>query len=188
MGFIKLMLVDGHVEEEWEQTTSSWIPIYGDFTNRGNWRQVALLDITFNFPLMVQKRVKPILEGQQSNDQIGFRSPVAVGDVFAVFKNVRVFKIYSLVGPDVVCKFGFAKTYDRTEYNALFDFFWQRVPPDLLVDLRGNVAVHQNVGMICGQSLLQSSSTMTSGGRLHAKLPRGSPLRNFMYSSAEPTL
>ena len=29
---------------------------------------------------------------------------------------------------------------------------------------------------------------MTIGGMLHAKLPRGSPLKNFMYSSAEPTL
>ena len=29
---------------------------------------------------------------------------------------------------------------------------------------------------------------MTTGGKLHAKLPRGSPLRDFMYSSAEPTL
>ena len=29
---------------------------------------------------------------------------------------------------------------------------------------------------------------MTTGGMLHAKFPRGSPLKNFMYSSAEPTL
>ena len=29
---------------------------------------------------------------------------------------------------------------------------------------------------------------MTIGGMLHAKLPRGSPLRDFMYSSAEPHL
>ena len=29
---------------------------------------------------------------------------------------------------------------------------------------------------------------MTTGGMLHAKLPRGSPLRDLMYSSAEPTL
>ena len=29
---------------------------------------------------------------------------------------------------------------------------------------------------------------MTTGGMLHAKFPRGSPLKDFMYSSAEPTL
>ena len=27
---------------------------------------------------------------------------------------------------------------------------------------------------------------MTTGGMLHAKFPRGSPLKDFMYSSAEP--
>ena len=139
---------------------------------------------------MVQKRVKAILEGQQSNDQIGFRSPVAVGDVFAVFENVRVFKIKSIHRsvPMWCANLGLRKPMIVLSTMRCLIFFWQRVPPDLLVDLRGNVAVHQNVGMICGQSLLQSSSTMTSGGRLHAKLPRGSPLKDFMYSSAEPTL
>ena len=29
---------------------------------------------------------------------------------------------------------------------------------------------------------------MPTGGMLHAKLPRGPPLRDFMYSSAVPTL
>ena len=58
----------------------------------------------------------------------------------------------------------------------------------LLVNLTGNVAVHQHVGMTFWQIFLQSSSTMTTGGMLHAKLPRGSPLRDLMYSSAEPTL
>ena len=29
---------------------------------------------------------------------------------------------------------------------------------------------------------------MTTGGMLHTKFPHGSPLKDFMYSSAEPTL
>lgn len=45
---------------------------------------------------MIEKRVKPILEGQQSNDQIGFRSSVAVGDVFAVFEKL-VFNTANLI-------------------------------------------------------------------------------------------
>ena len=31
----------------------------------------------------------------------------------------------------------------------------------------------------------ESSSTMTTGGMLHAKFPRGSPLRNLMYSDSD---
>ena len=37
---------------------------------------------------MVYKRVKPILEAQQSKGQIKFRSSVGVDDAFAVFENV----------------------------------------------------------------------------------------------------
>ena len=38
--------------------------------------------------ILVYKRLKPILEVQQSKDQIGFRSSVGVDDAFAVFENV----------------------------------------------------------------------------------------------------
>ena len=65
---------------------------------------------------------------------------------------------------------------------------WRIGSRTLLVNLTGNVAVHQHVGMTFWQIFLQSSSTMKTGGMLHAKLPRGSPLRDLMYSSAEPTL
>ena len=36
------------------------------------------------FTRMMYKRVKPVLQAQQSKDQIGFRSFVGVGDAFAV--------------------------------------------------------------------------------------------------------
>ena len=59
----KLMLVDGHAEERWKQTTFSMIPKTGDPTNPGNWRPLAILNITYKiFTRMVYKRVKPILE------------------------------------------------------------------------------------------------------------------------------
>ena len=67
------MLVDGHVEERWKQTTFSMIPKTGDPANPGNWRPLAILNITYKiFTRMVYKRVKPILDTQQSKDQIGF--------------------------------------------------------------------------------------------------------------------
>ena len=37
-------------------------------------------------------------------------------------------------------------------------------------------------------SKVQNSSTMRHGGMLQVKFPCGSPLRDLMYSSAEPTL
>ena len=53
------------------------------------------------FTRMVEKRVKPILETQLSNDKIGFR--------FSRSLDCCV-QIYGVVGPDVVCKFEFAET------------------------------------------------------------------------------
>ena len=72
--------------------------------------------------------------------------------------------------------------------NLFPGILWPIGSQILLLNLTGNVAVHQHVGMTFWHIFLPSSSTMTIGGMLHAKLPRGSPLRNFMYSSAEPTL
>ena len=61
--------------------------------------------------------------------------------------------------------------------------------PNFRVNLTGNVAVHQHVGMTFWHIFLPSSSTMRIGGMLHAKLPpAGSPLQNSMYNSAAPTL
>ena len=47
-----LMLVDGHVEERWKHTTFSMIPRSGDLTNPGNWRPLAILNITYSFFLV----------------------------------------------------------------------------------------------------------------------------------------
>ena len=58
----------------------------------------------------------------------------------------------------------------------------------VLVNLTGNVAVHPHVGMTFWQIFFQNSSTMIRGDMLQANLPCGSPLKVFMYSSAEPTL
>ena len=41
-----LMLEDGHVEEGWKQIIFSMIAITGDPTNPGNWRPLAIPNIT----------------------------------------------------------------------------------------------------------------------------------------------
>ena len=74
--------------------------------------------------------------------------------------------------------------------NPFPGILWRIGRRTLLVSLTRNVAVHQHGGMILvvWQTFLQNSSTMINGGILHVKLLRGSPLRNFTYSSAQLSL
>ena len=57
-----------------------------------------------------------------------------------------------------------------------------------LESLTEKVAVHQHIGMTLGQIYRQHFSRVTIGGMLQVKFPRGSPLQDSMYGSAEPTL
>ena len=90
------MLVDGHVGEKWKHTSFSMIPKTGDPTNPGNRRPLAILNITYKIlTRMVYKRVKPILEAQQSKGQIKFRSSVGVDDAVAVFEKMCVRNLWN---------------------------------------------------------------------------------------------
>ena len=103
--FDRSVTIDGR----WKQTTFSMIPQTGDPTNPGNWRPLAILNITHKFfSRLVYKRVKPILEAQQSKGQIKFRSPVGVDDAFAVFENVCS---KSMEWSVPMCQFGFAESF-----------------------------------------------------------------------------
>jgi len=105
------MLVQGHVEEEWEQTTPSMIPKSGDFTNLGNWRQLAILDITYKFfPSWFKNVCSQHWKVSNPTTKLG----VVLLLLWVMFwrsSKVCVFEVYGMVGPDVVCKFGFAKSF-----------------------------------------------------------------------------
>ena len=144
------MLVDGHVEERWKQTTFSMIPKTGDPSNPGNWRPLAILNITYKiFTRMVYKRVKPILEAQQSKDQIGFRSSVGVDDAFAVFENVCS-KSMEWSVPMWCASLDLRKAFDRIEYNALFDALKVQGVPHAYLKLIASL-YHDQVGLVQGR-------------------------------------
>ena len=54
--------------------------------------------------------------------------------------------------------------------------------------LTENVAVHQHIWMTLGQKYHRHFSATIIGGMLQVKFPRGAPLQDSMYGSAEPTL
>ena len=101
------------------------------------------------FTRTVYKRVKPILEAQQSKDQIRFRSSVGVDDAFAVLENVCSKSMeWSVVmwcaGLDL------RKAFDRIEYNALFDAFKVQGVPHAYLQLIVSW-YHDQIGLVQGR-------------------------------------
>ena len=126
------------------------LPKTGDLTNPGNWRPLAILNITYKiFTRMVYKRVKPILEAQQSKDQIGFRSFVGVDDAFAVFENVCS-KSMEWSVPIWFASLDLRKAFDRIEYNALFDALKMQGVPHAYLKLIASL-YHDQVGLVQGK-------------------------------------
>ena len=126
------------------------IPKTGDPTNPGNGRPVAILNITYKIcTRMVYKRVKLILEVQQSKDQIGFRSSVGVDDAFAVFENVCS-KSMEWSVPMWCASLDLRKAFDRIEYNELFDALKVQGVPYAYLKLIAS-SYHDQVGLVQGR-------------------------------------
>ena len=99
----------------------SAFPKSGDLTNPGNWRPLTILNIAYKFfARIVYKRLKQILEAQQSKDQVGFRTSVGVDDAFAVLENVCSRSMEWSV-PMLCASLDLRKAFDRIEYNAWFE-------------------------------------------------------------------
>ena len=88
---------------------------------------------------MVYTRVKPILEAQQSKDQVGFRSSAGVGDAC-------LFKVYGMWCASLDLR----KAFDRIEYNAVFDAMKVQGVPHAYLKLLASL-YHDQVGVVQGQ-------------------------------------
>ena len=125
-----LMLAGGHVEEKWKHTTFSMIPKPGDLANPGNWRPLAILNIT---------GVKPILEAQQSKDQVGFRFSVAV------VENVCSKSMDWSVPMSLWCaSLDLRTAFDRIEYNASFHAMRARAVPHAYLKFLASLYHHKD--------------------------------------------
>ena len=99
---------------------------------------------------MIYTRVKPILEAQQSKDQVGFRSSAGVDDAFAVFENVCSRSMGWSV-PMWCASLDLRKAFDRIEYNALFEAMKVQGVPHASLKLLASL-YHDQVGVVQGQT------------------------------------
>ena len=99
--------------------------LFNDTKNGGSYQSWELATIggpkyhIQNFYSYDIQTKKPVLQAQQSKDQVGFRSFVGVGDTFAVFENVCS-KSMEWSVPIWCASLDLRKTFGRIEYNALF--------------------------------------------------------------------
>ena len=90
--------------------------------------------------------MKLILEAQQSKGKVRYRFSVGVDDAFVVFKNVCSKSMEWLV-PMRCASLDLRKTFDRIQYNALFDAMTVRGGPHAYFKFFASLH-HDHVGLV----------------------------------------
>ena len=90
------MSATGRYEPSWYHTDFIMIPKRGDLSDVKNWRPIAL-KITYNTSSkMLHTRLRPLLDSNQSADQLGFRSQHGTDYAFAIFESICGIAMYGL--------------------------------------------------------------------------------------------
>ena len=97
------------------------LPKAGDLSQAGNWRPIAILDITYKiFSRLLYRRLRNNLEEHQAWDQCGFRADNSVDDALAVLDGV-VGKALEFKIPVWLASLDLRKAFDKIEHGALFE-------------------------------------------------------------------
>ena len=82
------ILCTGQFDTSWRHTLFTMVPKSGNLQQTKNWRPIAILKITYKiFAKMLHDRLQPLLETEQSMDQVGFRRGTGIDHALAVFEN-----------------------------------------------------------------------------------------------------
>jgi hypothetical protein len=120
LGMFNDILISGQMPGSWRETLFSMLPKTGDRTKVQNWRPIAILRISYKlFARLLYHRLRPVLDAQQSADQVGFRAEMSAEDAFSVFESVCGKSLEW--GCDLWCmSCDLSKAFDRLEFPALF--------------------------------------------------------------------
>ena len=115
------ILTTGYVPRRWRDSFLTLLHKGGDTSDANNWRPIAILSITYKiFARVVYNRIRCTLDGEQSDEQFGFRGKRSTTDA--------LISAESIVGKAIEFNFDLwlvsvdlKKAFDRVEHNALFD-------------------------------------------------------------------
>lgn len=115
------ILSSGCVPDNWHVTIFTMLPKNGDLSDASNWRPIAILPILYKlFAKLLHKRLKYILEREQSDEQFGFRPHRRIDDVFTILEDV-IGKCNEWNLPLWMASLDLKKTFDRIEFGFLFE-------------------------------------------------------------------
>ena len=83
------VLHTGDLPSDWRELLFILLPKSGDLLDVKNWRPIAILDVTYKvFAKMLHSRLEPVLEKEQSNEQMGFRTMRGCDGALLVLESV----------------------------------------------------------------------------------------------------
>ena len=96
------------------------LPKTGSRNDVKNWRPIAILRITYKiFARLLFARLQPVLEREQTRDQVGFRPGRSVDDAFVVLEDLCT-KAWEWELPLWIASIDLTKAFDRLEHHVLF--------------------------------------------------------------------
>ena len=96
------------------------LPKAGDPTILKNWRPIAMLRISYKlFARLLYHRLRPVLDLQQSPDQVGFRADRCIDDAFVILETVCS-KCAEWGLPLWCMSLDLSRAFDRIEFQPLF--------------------------------------------------------------------
>ena len=130
-------LQDGRMDPSWKHTVFTMLAKKGDRSNVQNWRPVASLKMIYKvLSKLVHGRLQPLLDKEQSVEQMGFRPGSGVDHALCVFDSVCAKAI------EFDCDVWFAsidlrKAFDQIHHESLFKALQEQgVPTEYIALLR----------------------------------------------------
>ena len=107
-------------DSSWRHTLFTMVPKSGDLQQTKNWRPIAIFKITYKIcAKMRHDRSQPLLETEQSTDQVGFRRGTGTDHALAVFETVcgKSIEWNFIIW---IARLDLTKAFVRVEHNQLF--------------------------------------------------------------------
>ena len=120
LGMYNSMIRNDEFDSSWKETVFVMLPKTGDLDDPANWRLIAVLRVCYKlFARIIYNRIRVTLDGQQSEDQMGFRPERGTEDALSILESV-VGKCIEFNVSLWLASLDLRKAFHRIEWPQLF--------------------------------------------------------------------